>query len=388
MRLILYTGKGGVGKSSIAAATAVRTAELGRRTLLVSSDLAHNLSDIFDRRVGGEPVTVAENLTALEIDALKEIRENWSPAQDYFANLLAYLGVDDAIAEEVALLPGMDELFMLTRILQEIESDRYEVVIVDCSPTAGTLRHLTLTDTACTKLQKMTGMKRKVFKLVRPFLNRVKGIRHFMADDEVFDVFDHLLDNVGRLGRILKKPDVSSVRLVLNADRVAIAETRRAFTYFGLFGFPVDGIFVNKVLPSELADGYLNQWFKLQQHLLASIDQSFLDVNKFRVPLLGKEPIGLEPLAEMAHGIFGDHRPDDVLSTTKSVAMDQVAGKHRLVFSLPDVNKKDLDVDRKEAELILSAENYTRVFSLPDTLIDREITGAEFTDGILTVSFG
>ena len=387
MRLILYTGKGGVGKSSIAAATAVRTAELGRRTLLASSDLAHNLSDIFDTRIGSEPATVAENLTVLEIDALKEIRENWSPAQDYFANLLAYLGVDDAIAEEVALLPGMDELFMLTRILQEVESDRYEVVIIDCSPTAGTLRHLTLTDTACTKLQKMTGMKRKVFKLVRPLLNRVKGIRHFMADDEVFDVFDHLLDNVGRLGRILKDPDVSSVRLVLNADRVAIAETRRAFTYFGLFGFPVDGIFVNKVLPTELANGYLNQWFKLQQHLLESIDQSFLDVNKFRVPLLGKEPIGLEPLAEMAHGIFGDQRPDDVLSATKSVTMDQVDGKHRLVFSLPDVNQKDLDVGRKDGELILNAENYTRVFSLPDTLIDREIAGAEFADGTLAILF-
>ena len=388
MRLILYTGKGGVGKSSIAAATAVRTAELGRQTLLVSSDLAHNLSDIFDTRLGSEPATVADSLTALEIDALKEIRENWSPAQDYFANLLAYLGVDDAIAEEVALLPGMDELFMLTRILHEIESGRYEVVVIDCSPTAGTLRHLTLTDTACTKLQKMTNAKRKVFKLVRPVLNRVKGLRHFMADDEVFDVFDHLLDNVGRLGEIFKNPEVSTVRLVLNADRVAIAETRRAFTYFGLFGFPVDGVFVNKVLPTELADGYMNRWFTLQQQLLDSIDQSFLDVNKFRVPLLAKEPIGLDPLAEMAHGIFRDQRPDHVLSATKSVSMDQVDGKQRLIFSLPDVNKKNLDVSREDGELILTAENYTRVFSLPDTLIDREIAGAEFADGILTISFG
>jgi arsenite-transporting ATPase len=233
----------------------------------------------------------------------------------------------------------------------------------------------------------MNNAKRKVAKLVRPVLNRVKGLRHFMADDEVFDVFDHLLDNVGRLGEILKKPEVSTVRLVLNADRVAIAETRRAFTYFGLFGFPVDGIFANKVLPTELADGYMNRWFALQRQLLDSIDQSFLDVNKFRVPLLGKEPIGLEALAEMAHGIFGDQHPDEVLSATKSVSMDRVDGKHRLVFSLPDVSKKDLDVARKDGELILNAENYTRVFSLPDTLIDREIAGAEFTDGTLTILF-
>lgn len=193
---------------------------------------------------------------------------------------------------------------------------------------------------------------------------------------------------MGRLGEILKDPEVSSVRLVLNPDRVAIAETRRAFTYFGLFGFPVDGIFVNKVLPRELADGYLHDWFTLQRQLLDSIDQSFLDVNKFRVPLLGKEPIGLCPLAEMSRGIFGNQQPDDVLSATKSVSMDQEDGEQRLIFSLPDVTKKDLDVSRKDGELILTADNYTRVFSLPDTLIDREIAGAEFTDSVLTISFG
>jgi len=387
MRLILYTGKGGVGKSSISAATAVRTAELGRRTLLVSSDLAHNLSDIFDTSVTGEPVSIAENLTALEIDALKEIRENWRPAQDYFAGLLAYLGIDDAVAEEVALLPGMDELFLLTRILKEFESGRYDVIIVDCAPTAGTLRHLTLSDTAYTKLHKLGETKRKIFKLVRPFANRVKAMRPFMADDELFDVFDDLMRDVGRLGSILKDPDVSSVRLVLNADRVALAETRRAFTYFGLFGFPVDGIFVNKVLPSDLADGYLNRWFTLQQHLLDSIEQSFLDVTKFRVPLLSREPIGLYPLAEMARGIFGEKRPDDMLSVPKSVSMDRLDGKHRLTFWLPSVEKQDLDVGRKDTELILTADSYTRVFSLPDTLVDREIAEAKFSDGILTVLF-
>jgi arsenite-transporting ATPase len=387
MRLILYTGKGGVGKSSISAATAVRAAELGRRTLLVSSDLAHNLSDILDTTVTGEPVNVAENLHALEIDALKEIRENWSPAQDFFAGILAYLGIDNAVAEEVALLPGMDELFLLTRILREVESDRYDVIIVDCAPTAGTLRHLTLADTAYTKLHKLGEAKRKVFKLVRPFAKRVKAMRPFMADDELFDVFDDLMRNVARLGSILKDPDESSVRLVLNADRVAVAETRRAFTYFGLFGFPVDGIFVNKVLPSDLADGYLNRWVTLQRHLLDSIERSFLDVTKFRVPLLSKEPIGLDPLAKMAREIFGEKRPDDMLSEPKSVSMDRMDGKHRLTFWLPSVEKHDLDVGRKDTELLLTAGSYTRVFSLPDTLIDRDIAEAKFSGGSLTVLF-
>ncbi len=387
MRLILYTGKGGVGKSSIAAATAVRTAELGCRTLLVSSDLAHNLSDILDTRVGGEPVRIAENLTALEVDVLREIREQWAPAQDYFTGFLAYLGMEDAVAEEVALLPGMDELFLLTRILRELDSEQYDLIIVDCSPTAGTLRVLTMTDTACTKLNKLLDIERKIMKLVRPIAVRIKEFRPMIPSDEVYGLFDESITEVGRLGEILKDPEVASVRLVLNPDRIAIAETRRAFTYLGLFGFPIDGIFVNKVLPEELAEGYMHDWFTLQGQLLESIDQSFLDVTQFRAPLLDKEPIGLHPLSEMARGIFGPQRPEEVLSATKSVSLDREDGRYRLVFWLPNVGKQELDVGRKDAELILTAGSYTRVFSLPDTLVDRNIAEATFDEGNLTITF-
>lgn len=387
MRLILYTGKGGVGKSSIAAATAVRTAELGRRTLLVSSDLAHNLSDIFDTRIGPEPITIAENLTALEVDALKEIREHWTPAQDYVAGFLAYLGMEDAVAEEVSLLPGMDELFLLTRILRELQSDRYDLVIVDCSPTAGTLRILTLTDTACTKLNKLVDLERKIMKLVRPVSNRIKGGRAMIPSDEVYGLFEEIIRKVGQLGEILKDPDVASVRLVLNPDRIAIAETRRAFTYFGLFGFPIDGIFVNKILPAELAEGYLHNWCEIQEQLLESIDKSFLDVMKLRVPLLDREPIGREPLSAMARGVFGRQRPDEVLSEPKSVSFTREDGKYRLAFFLPNVGKQELDVGRKDTELLLTAGSYTRVFSLPDILLDRDVAAAGFVDGTLTITF-
>lgn len=387
MRIILYTGKGGVGKSSIAAATAVRAAELGRRTLLVSSDLAHNLSDILATRVGGDPVRIAENLTALEIDTLKEIREHWTPAQDYFADFLAYCGMENAVAEEVALLPGMDELFLLARLLQEIESDRYDAVIVDCSPTADALRVFTFTDTACTKMNKFLEVERKVLKLVRPFLKHSKGARAVIPKDEVYTLFEELLTKVGRLGRILKDPDVASVRLVLNPDRVALAETRRAFTYIGLFGLPIDGIFVNKILPVELSEGYLHEWFTLQQQLLESIDRSFLDVAKFRAPLLDREPIGLEPLSAMAHGIFDGQHSSDILSLPKTVSITREDGKYKMTLSLPSVEKEELDVGRKESELILTAGNYTRVFSLPDNLTDRDITAANFADGTLTILF-
>ena len=387
MRLILYTGKGGVGKSSIAIATAVRVAELGRRTLIVSSDLAHNLSDIFGTDVGGRPTPITENLTALEIDPLKEIRENWGAAHDYLAGFLAYLGIEDALAEEMALYPGLDDIFVLARILLEIESDRYDVVVVDCSPTAGTLRHLTLSDSAATKLNKMVDIERKILQLVRPFGKKIKGVRPLIPDDEVYGIFEKLIGKVGQLGEILKNPEVSSVRLVLNPDRVAIAETQRAFTYFGLFGFPMDGIFVNKVLPIALSSGFLHDWYTLQQQLLETIDQSFLDVTQLRVPLLEGEPIGVEALSAMAQGIFEERQPDAVLSSPKSVSLIREGGQYRLSFWLPSLDQSDLDVGQKNAELILTAGGYTRVFSLPDTLLGREITEARFAEGTLNIAF-
>lgn len=387
MRLILYTGKGGVGKSSIAAASAVRAAESGCRTLLVSSDLAHNLADIFGRPVGGEPTLAAPDLTLLEIDVLREIRENWTPIHNYFADFLVYLGMEGAVAEEVALFPGTDDFFLLTRILREFESRRYDLIIVDCSPTAGILRLLTLSDSACTRLNKLMDVERKVMKLVRPFARKIKAVKEMIPEDEFYGVLDELVRKVGRLGEILKQPEVSSIRLVLNPDRIAIAETRRAFTYFGLFGFPVDGIFVNKVLPVELEQGYLRDWFALQQQLLVSIDQSFLDIAQFRVPLLDHEPIGLEPLSELAKGIFKDRRPEEVLSSSKPVTITLQDGKPRLTFRLPQVAKQEIDVGRKEADLIVKAGGYTRVFALPDSLMDREVVEARFAEGQLTITF-
>jgi arsenite-transporting ATPase len=387
MRVILYTGKGGVGKSSIAAATAVRIGRQGRRVLLISSDVAHNISDIFDRPVGGEPAEVGENLSALEVDTLAEIRQNWKPAHDFLTQMLDYLGMGDAVAEELALVPGIDELFLLTRILREIDSGRYDVVVVDCSPTGGTLRQLTLTDSASTKLSRLLKAERILLKLVRPATRRMKGIGKLVPEDEFYGVLDELILMIGRLGDLLKDPLVSSVRLVLNPDRVAIAETRRAFSYFGLFGFTVDGIFVNKVLPPELRDGYLHDWYVLQAELLESIKESFLEIAQFEVPLLPEEPIGLTSLTQMADQIFADTQPDAMLSPTKSVSFEQVDGRYQLRFWLPQLDKSDLDIGIKGRELILSAGSYTRVFSLPDTLADRQIEEATFRGGTLQVCF-
>jgi arsenite-transporting ATPase len=291
------------------------------------------------------------------------------------------------VAEEFALLPGIDELFLLTRVLREVEGGEYDVVIVDCSPTAGTLRQLTLTDTASTKLDRFIHFERQVLKLVRPVLRRFRSIRDIIPEDDLYETASSVVQKVGRLGEILKNSSTSSIRLVLNPDRIAIAETRRAFTYFGLFGFAVDSVFVNKVLPHDLADGYLRDWYTLQQELLETIDQSFLHTPKFHIPLLDAEPIGRDALLQMGTHVFNGRVPDDRLSTVEPFTVHRDQEQYRLTFYLPNVSKSELEVGLKDAELILSVRDYTRVFSLPGGLVDRPIAGAQFKDGHLTITF-
>ena len=387
MRIILFTGKGGVGKSTIAAATAVRTAMLGRRTLLVSSDMAHNLSDITEVPIGPDGALVAENLHALEVDILAEIRENWAPIQAYMADIAAFVGLDGAVAEEVAMIPGMDAVFVLTRILREVESDRFDTIIIDCAPTAGALRLLTFTDSAAGTLNFWIEAERKVMKLVRPVVRRFKGLSVWVPEDVTYRAFEDVVADIGRLGELLKDPEMTSVRLVLNPDRIAVAESRRAYTYFGLFGFPVDGIFVNRVLPDELEGGYLGLWRALQREQMAVISRSFLDTAVFPIKYLAEEPVGVAQLDELGAEIYGDTVPDDVLSATHTVRLSKEDGKLTLMFSLPNLDRSSLDIKRKGRELLIAAGGHSRVFVLPDTLAECEVEGATYSDGDLIVSF-
>ena len=242
MRIILFIGKGGVGKSTNASATAALSAACGKKTLLVSSDLAHNLLDILD--VQGEPglVKLSENLTILEVDILSEIKENWDSVQQYLTDFFSYLKMDRMIAEEISLIPGMDAIFLLTRILKEIESGNWDVVIIDCAPTAGTLRLLTLTDSSSNKFNQILKVERSLLKLIRPIGKQIKGVKQILPEDELYVKFSRIIEDIGRLGDILRDPGQSSIRLVLNPDKIAIAESKRAFTYFALFGFPVDAV--------------------------------------------------------------------------------------------------------------------------------------------------
>jgi len=387
MRIILFTGKGGVGKSTNACATAALMSAMGQKTLLVSSDLAHNLSDIFDIRSKNGTMEISKNLTMLEVDILKEINDNWDSIQQYMADFLAYIGVDSVVAEEIALIPGMDALFLLTRILREIESGEYDAVIIDCATTAGTLRLLTLTDSSSNKLNKILEVERSILKLIRPFGKRIKSIKNLLPEDEFYDTIGTIIDDIGRLGVILRNPEISSLRLVLNPNKIAIAETKRTFTYFALFGFPVDAIFVNKLFPAELENGYFQKWRRLQQDQMKLLRKSFLDTRIFAIKHYANEPIGLTRLEEMGREIYGELNPAKVLSNVNTVAFKKQDGQTVLSITLPNLDKSNLDIGRKENDLLINAGGYSRVFSLPDTLANIAIDTADYEDSRLNIYF-
>ena len=325
---------------------------------------------------------------AARINVLREIREHWGPVQDYFAQFLTYLGMQSVVAEEVALVPGMDELLLLTRILREVEGGQFDTVIIDCAPTGTTLQLLTMTDSSSHKFKQLVELERNILNLIRPVARRIRGVKEILPEDEVYQSLGQMVENIGRLGELLKNPQVSSIRLVLNPDSIAVAETRRSFTYLSLFGFPVDAILVNKVLPEELATGYFAQLVQLQQRELRAIENSFLATRLFHIRHLEASPLGPDSLAEFGEEIYGEEDPGRFFSTCRSVTFGKDGDFVHLTFVLPGLDKDNLDVGQKENDLIITAGDHFRVLQLPDSLVGRDITGAKYEEDRLVVSFG
>src|SRR5204863_5903125 len=298
MRVLLFTGKGGVGKTTIAAATAVRAAKAGHRTLVMSTDPAHSLADSFDVELGPESREVAPNLWAEQIDAQERLEANWREIQEYMVSLMNWAGVDAIQAEELSVLPGLDEIFSLIDVKRYVDANEHDLLIVDCAPTAETLRLLSLPEIMNWYIERIFPVERRVVKTIRPIVSRMTTLP--IAGDQVFSAIESLHNNLDAVRRILVDERVSSVRLVLNPEKMVIAEARRTYTYLSLFGYRVDAVVVNRIIPDTVTDPYFGNWKEIQAEHLATVRESFEPVPILTAKLFDEEMVGLDLLGRMA----------------------------------------------------------------------------------------
>jgi arsenite/tail-anchored protein-transporting ATPase len=385
MRVILYTGKGGVGKTTVAAATAVRCAELGYRTLVVSTDAAHSLADSLDREVGELATEIAPNLWGQEVNALHELESHWERIHAYLTSLFASQGVDDIVAEELASPPGMEEVASLMTIKHHKREGRFDVLIIDCAPTGETLQLLAFPDVAKWYLNKIFPIERKVMKVARPMVQPFISIP--LPGDDIFGHVKDLLLDLEGMKKILGDPKVCTVRLVLNLEKMVVKEAQRAFTYLSLYDYLTDLVVVNRVLPDEVTDAYFSAWRKAQQRYSDVVERAFSPIPIMRTKLFDHEIVGLDSLSEMARSLYGDDDPSAIYYHAVPQRIKKVGDAYVLHLQLPFVSKDDVDITHREGELYVTVGPYKREISLPRVLNGKKVTRGKLEEGMLSVTF-
>jgi arsenite-transporting ATPase len=384
-RTILYTGKGGVGKTSVAAATARRCAAAGLRTVVLSTDPAHSLSDVLEQPLGPEPVACGDLLWGQEVSAQDEMERNWAGVQDWLGDLLIARGVDRISAEELTVPPGMDELFSLLAIKRHHESGEYDAVIVDCAPTGETLRLLSFPDVARWWLDKVFPQQGRILDAARPFARAVLDVS--LPGAEVFDDVQRLVRNLIAMNEILRDNEHVSVRLVMTPDRMVVNEARRTFTYLNLYGYLTDAVVVNRVFGSEVGE-YFGAWRERQQEQLTAVRDAFAPVPVLQAPYFEEEVVGPAMLDRLGAALFdGELEAHALHHRSVSERLVLRADGATLRLELPFAQKGDISLKRLGSELIVRVDGHKRTMLLPPALDDLEPTGATFEDGALTITF-
>ncbi len=389
-RTILYTGKGGVGKTSVAAATALRCAAAGLRTVILSTDPAHSLSDSLEVELGPDPTPIGDLLCGQEVQAEREMEANWAAVQRWLGSLLADRGVMDIAAEELTVPPGMDELFSLLQIKRHHESGEFDAVIVDCAPTGETLRLLSFPDIARWWLDKVFPWERRVVAAARPLARTFLDVD--LPGEDVFADVQRLVGNLIALNEILRDREHASIRLVMNPDRIVIKEAQRTFTYLNLYGYLTDAVVVNRVFPDELDDGYFADWRARQGERLAEIRHGFAPVPVLTARYFEEEVIGIRMLDRLAAELFDPDgsEPVDAASVLHSELTQELSshnGTARLRIRIPFGERGDVGLKKVGPELIVSVGPRKRTIILPAALARRSPTGATLNEGSLEVSF-
>ena len=385
MRIILFTGKGGVGKTTIASATALQAAALGHKTLAISTDASHSLADAFNLQMGNTPVKLTENLWGQQVDVLEEIDANWRVIQDYLASVIRSRGIDHIIADEMAVLPGMDELFGLLEIHRARRTGKYDCLIVDCAPTGQTLRLLSFPDVARWWMEKIFPVERKVAKVLRPMTKTIMSFP--IPEDSFFASAQRIFNDTEKLKELLVDARTTSVRLVLNPEKIVVEETQRAYTYLNLYGYSVDSVIVNRILPDAVVDSYFKNWHKSQHKYLEKIIAAFSPLPILRSQLMRSEIVGMAPLLRLAKSIYADEDPTKIYYDGTPQKITREGKKYVLRLSLPFAKKADLEVLKNEEQLILRVGSYRRDLFLPGALALLTIEKASFESGELRISF-
>jgi arsenite-transporting ATPase len=384
-RTILYTGKGGVGKTSVAAATARRCAAAGGRTIVLSTDPAHSLADSLEAAVGAEPTAVADNLWAQQVQAQEELERHWSAVQGWLGGLLVDQGVDRISAEELTVPPGGDELFSLLQLKRHFESGEWDTIIVDCAPTGETLRLLSFPDVARWWLGKVFGRERQLMAAARPLAKTFFDVT--LPDERVFAEVQALVANLIAMNGILRDASAVSIRLVMTPDRMVISESMRTFTYLSLYGYLTDAVVVNRVFPDAVEGTYFGAWREVQREQLELVESGFAPIPVLRAPYFEQEVVGPEMLDRLAGSLFERRDAGAVLheSVTQELSLDD--GRAELRLDLPFAAKGDISLKKIGLELVVRVDGQKRTIILPPALAPYRPASASFSEGSLLVSF-
>jgi len=384
-RTILYTGKGGVGKTSVAAATARRCAAAGMRTIVLSTDPAHSLSDSLDTELGAEPTPCGDNLFGQEVEAQQEMERHWEAVQGWLGELLAQRGVDHISAEELTVPPGMDELFSLLQIKHHHETEEYDAIIVDCAPTGETLRLLSFPDVASWWLEKVFPWEKRVVAAARPFARTFLDVS--LPSEAVFDDVQRLVHNLVAMNGILRDRASTSLRLVMNPDRMVIREAMRTFTYLNLYGYLTDAVVVNRLFPPDVDGGYFAAWRGVQQEHMELVSSAFSPVPILQAPFFDQEVIGPEMLDRLGDELFADREAGALLHQELSQELVADNGSATLRLPIPFAEKGDIDLKKIGLEVIVRVGGQKRTIILPPAMAAYRPRTARFEGGALEVLF-
>lgn len=385
MRVLLYTGKGGVGKTSISAATAVRCAELGYRTIIISTDAAHSLSDVFKIELSDNPVEITKNLYGVEVDPNSEIRNNWGDIQRYITAFLKSQGIEEVVAEEIAILPGIDELMSLLKIRDFYESKEYDCIILDCAPTGATVKLLSIPDVFKWYIQKLLPIERRVMKVIKPVAERI--VPFPLPEQDVYNAIEYLYEKLEGLNKIMLDNKTTSIRLVINPERMVIKEAQRAYAYLSLFGYNVDSVFANRLFSEDITDTVYAKWLGIQKKYLSEAEEIFSPLPIFRVKFFEKEIGGIKDLSTLAQECFGSDNPLKVYHKEKPVTFSRKNGVSTISIHLPGIKKEEVDLWIKGEELILKVKNFQRNILLPHNFVNMEINTARMERENLMITF-